>query len=318
MYTALPKRYSLPTPPTPSIPGVACLVGEAAAVSVVPEATLGVFFSGDTYLVLHNGTEEQAHLHLWVGRDSSQDEGGTCTLLSTQLSSLLGEHPVTHHGEGGMALPFKHTHPGPDPTSKLYQVKGKGKIWVRHWDPSWASFNTGDCFLLNLGQNLFICCGAQSNVLEHSRVQELAAAIWHSEWGGKAHLEVVADGEEPPEMQVLGPKPALQEGSPEEDMVADQSNTGAAVLNKVSDTTRHMDLTQVATSSPVSQNLLCPDDCFVLDNGAGQDGRKANEQECQAALRVAKEVITSMGLLPQTQVGGHRTPFFKQFFASWK
>lgn len=51
-----------------------------------------------------------------------------------------------------MALPFKHTHPGPDPTSKLYQVKGKGKIWVRHWDPSWASFNTGDCFLLNLGQ----------------------------------------------------------------------------------------------------------------------------------------------------------------------
>lgn len=32
-------------------------------------------------------------------------------------------------------------------------------------------------------------------------------------------------------------------------------------------------------------------------------GRKANEQECQAALRVAKEVITSMGLLPQTQVG---------------
>ncbi|TRZ16012.1 hypothetical protein HGM15179_011086 [Zosterops borbonicus] len=204
--------------------------------------------------------------------------------------------------EGGMALPFKHTHPGPDPTSKLYQVKGKGKIWVSHWDPSWASFNTGDCFLLNLGQNLFICCGAQSNVLEHSRVQELAAAIWHSEWGGKAHLEVVADGEEPPEMQVLGPKPALQEGSPEEDMVADQSNTGAAVLNKVSDTTRHMDLTQVATSSPVSQNLLCPDDCFVLDNGAGQDGHKANEQECQAALRVAKEVITSMGLLPQTQV----------------
>lgn len=36
-----------------------------------------------------------------TGRDSSQDEGGTCTLLSTQLSSLLGEHPVTHHGVQG-------------------------------------------------------------------------------------------------------------------------------------------------------------------------------------------------------------------------
>lgn len=33
----------------------------------VPEATLGVFFSGDAYLVLHNGPEEQSHLHLWMG-----------------------------------------------------------------------------------------------------------------------------------------------------------------------------------------------------------------------------------------------------------
>lgn len=31
-----------------------------------------------------------------AGRDSSQDERGACALLSTQLSSLLGERPVTH------------------------------------------------------------------------------------------------------------------------------------------------------------------------------------------------------------------------------
>ncbi|PKU29835.1 macrophage-capping protein [Limosa lapponica baueri] len=67
-----------------------------------------------------------------------------------------------------------------------------------------------------------------------------------------------------------------------------------------------MDLSQVATSSPFSQSLLCPDDCFVLDNGAGGKvyvwkGRKANEQERQAALKVAEEVITRMGHSPQTQ-----------------
>lgn len=109
-------------------------------------------------------------------------------------------------------------------------------------------------------QTLFVWCGARSNVLERSRAQELAAAIRDSERGGKARLEIVADGEEPPEMvqvcphwaergtwvslgwlrdppplipwQVLGPKPPLQEGNPEEDVVADQSNTGAAVLYK--------------------------------------------------------------------------------------
>ncbi|NXY25778.1 CAPG protein, partial [Atrichornis clamosus] len=335
----------------------------------VPEATLGVFFSGDSYLVLHNGPEEQAHLHLWMGQNSSQDEWGACALLSTQLSSLLGERPVTHrevqgnesdlfmeyfprgltYQEGGVASAFKRSHsgPGPGPAPKLYQVKGKRKIRASERDPAWASFNTGDCFLLDLGQTLFIWCGAWSNVLERSRAQELAAAIRDSERGGKA-LKIVADGEEPPEMvQVLGPKPPLQEGSPKEDVVADQTNAGAAVLDAMG----RMDLTQVAAGSPFSQSLLCPDDCFVLDNGAGGKvyvwkgaqggamgwhgdrdhpstaltslfaGCKANEQERQAALRVAEEVITRMGHPPQTQVEilpqGCETPLFKQFFTSW-
>lgn len=28
----------------------------------------GIFFSGDSYLVLHNGPEELSHLHLWIGK----------------------------------------------------------------------------------------------------------------------------------------------------------------------------------------------------------------------------------------------------------
>ncbi|KAM4756382.1 macrophage-capping protein isoform 1-T3 [Cyanocitta cristata] len=349
MYSALPKSGS-PFGPGATRPGLHVWRVEQLRPVEVPEATLGVFFSGDAYLVLHNGPEEQSHLHLWMGRDSSQDERGACALLSTQLSSLLGERPVTHrevqgnesdlfmdyfprgltYQEGGVASAFNRAcpSPGPSPEPKLYQVKGKRKIRASQRDPSWASFNTGDCFLLDLGQTLFIWYGARSNVLERSRAQELAAAIRDSERGGKARLEIVADGEEPPEMvQVLGPKPPLQEGSPEEDVVADQRNTEAAVLYKVSDATGRMDLTQVATSSPFSQSLLCPDDCFVLDNGAGGmvfvwKGRKANEQERQAALRVAEEVIARMGHPPQTQVEilpqGRETPFFKQFFTSWK
>ncbi|KAM7028551.1 LOW QUALITY PROTEIN: macrophage-capping protein [Acridotheres tristis] len=164
----------------------------------VPEATLGVVFSGDTYVVLHNGLEEQAHLHLWVGWDSPQDKRGACALLSTQLSSLLGER-VTHR-----------------------EVQGNKSDLCMDCFPHGLTYRT-----------LVVGCGARSNVLEHSRMQELAAASQDSERGGKAHLEIVADGKEPPELvQLLGPKPPLKEGSPEEDMVADQSNTGAAVLYK--------------------------------------------------------------------------------------
>ncbi|XP_064897230.1 macrophage-capping protein isoform X2 [Columba livia] len=347
MYTGLPKSGS-PFGPNVTRPGLHIWRVEKLQPVEVPEGTRGVFFSGDAYLVLHNGPEERAHLHLWMGRDSSQDEQGACALLGTQLSALLGERPVTHreaqghesdtfmghfprgvtYQEGGVASAFRAPRPGAGPVRKLYQVKGKRNIRASERDVTWGSFNTGDCFILDLGQTLFVWCGARSNVLERGRAQELAAAIRDGERGGKAGLEIVVDGEEPPEMlQVLGPKPTLREGSPEEDAVADQKNVGAAVLYKVSDATGRMDLSPVATSSPFSQSLLCPDDCFVLDHSAGGKvyvwkGCKANEQERQAALRVAEETIARMGHPPHTQVEilpqGRETPLFKQFFSSWK
>ncbi|NWW77337.1 CAPG protein, partial [Climacteris rufus] len=106
------------------------------------------------------------------GWDPSQDEQGACALLSTQLSSLLGEGPVTHrevqgnesnlfmeyfpcgltYQEGGVASAFKRTGPGPSSAPELCQAKGKRKIRASEQDPAWASFNTGDCFLLDLGQ----------------------------------------------------------------------------------------------------------------------------------------------------------------------
>ncbi|NWU93304.1 CAPG protein, partial [Upupa epops] len=285
-----------------------------------------------------------------AGRDSSQDERGACALLSTQLSAVLPDRPVTHrevqgnesdafmeyfpHGvtyqEGGVDSAFKPTRPSPgtSPVRRLYQVKGKKRVRASERTPDWGSFNTGDCFILDLGQSLFVWCGARSNVLERSRAQELAAAIRDGERGGTARLELVRDGEEPPELlQALGPKPPLQEGSPEEDVVADERHAVAAVLYRVSDATGRMDLTQVATSSPFSQSLLSSDDCFVLDDGANGKvfvwkGHKANEQEQQVALKVAEEVITRMGYPPQTQVEilpqGRETPLFKQFFSGWK
>lgn len=90
----------------------------------------GIFFSGDSYLVLHNGPEEASHLHLWIGKgvgmgsarvwprrgmevtvglrdlacpptfilgqQSSRDEQGACAVLAVHLNTLLGERPVQH------------------------------------------------------------------------------------------------------------------------------------------------------------------------------------------------------------------------------
>lgn len=56
--------------------------------------------------------------------------------------------------EGGVDSAFRSVRPsaGPGPVRRLYQVKGRKKIRATERDLSWASFNTGDCFVLDLGE----------------------------------------------------------------------------------------------------------------------------------------------------------------------
>ncbi|XP_061066479.1 macrophage-capping protein [Eubalaena glacialis] len=349
MYSAIPQSGS-PFPASVQDPGLhVWRVEKLKLVSVAPE-NQGIFFSGDSYLVLHNGPEELSNLHLWIGQQSSRDEQGACAVLAVHLNTLLGERPVQHrevqgnesdlfmsyfprglkYQEGGVESAFHKTSPGATPAAikKLYQVKGKKNIRATERALSWDSFNTGDCFILDLGQNIFVWCGAKSNILERNKARDLALAIRDSERQGKAQVEIVTDGEEPADMiQVLGPKPALKEGDPEEDLTADRTNAQAAALYKVSDATGQMSLTKVADSSPFALEMLIPDDCFVLDNGLCSKiyiwkGRKANEKERQAALQVAEDFIARMRYAPNTQVEilpqGRESPIFKQFFKDWK
>uniref|UniRef100_A0A8C2QXF9 Gelsolin-like domain-containing protein n=1 Tax=Capra hircus TaxID=9925 RepID=A0A8C2QXF9_CAPHI len=244
MYSPIPQSSS-PFPPTVKLPGLHIWrVEKLKPVPVAPE-NYGIFFSGDSYLVLH----------LWIGQQSSRDEQGACAVLAVHLNTLLGERPVQHresqgnesdlfmsyfprglkYQEGGVESAFHKTSPGTAPAAvkKLYQVKGKKNIRATERVLSWDSFNTGDCFILDLGQNIFAWCGAKSNILERNKARDLALAIRDSERQGKAHVEIITDGEEPADMiQVLGPKPSLKEGNPEEDLTADRTNAQAAALYK--------------------------------------------------------------------------------------
>ncbi|XP_021113893.1 macrophage-capping protein isoform X6 [Heterocephalus glaber] len=173
MYTPIPHSGS-PFPASVQAPGLHIWrVEKLKPVPVGPE-NQGIFFSGDSYLVLHNGPEELSHLHLWIGQQSSRDEQGACAVLAVHLNTLLGERPVQHrevqgnesdlfmsyfprglkYQEGGVESAFHKTSRGTAPAAikKLYQVKGKKNIRATERALSWDSFNTGDCFILDLGQ----------------------------------------------------------------------------------------------------------------------------------------------------------------------
>ncbi|XP_041094189.1 capping protein (actin filament), gelsolin-like b [Polyodon spathula] len=311
----------------------------------LPAEQLGSFFTGDAYLVLSNQGEESS-LHMWIGEKSSRDEQVACAMLATQLDDFLGGYPVQHrevqgfespefmklfprgvtYKEGGVESGFRKNQPGSAPPNRLYQIKGKNNIRAREVELSWDSFNKGDCFILDLNQVLISWTGSRANVFEKQKMNEIVGLIRDTERLGKATVQAVCEGEEPPEMlQVLGPKPALKEGSPEEDLQADTSNS--ASLYKVSDATGAMKLSKVSDKSPFGRELLSRDDCFILDNGANGKiyvwkGSGANTEEKLAALKVADGFIQKMNYSKlKTQVEiipqGREGILFKQFFKSW-
>lgn len=313
----------------------------------VPRTTFGTFFTGDAYLVLHRAEEDRAHLHIWHGEKASSDEKGASALFATQLDDSLQGKPVQHrevqgnesdifmsyfaqgikYQEGGVESGFQKVATGPTSIRRLYHIKGKKNVRALQVEMSWASFNTGDCFILDLGETIFQWCGARSNMFERQKAGEFASSIRDLERRGKSQVTIVSDGEEPAEMTaVLGTKPTLKEGNPQEDVQADQSHSQMASLSKVSDATGAMALTLVSAQNPFQKQMLQSEDCFVLDNGVcGKiyvwKGRGANGEEKRAALKVAEDVINQRKYPPNTQIEiipeGLETAFFKQFFKAW-
>ncbi|XP_029430577.1 macrophage-capping protein [Rhinatrema bivittatum] len=312
-----------------------------------PKEQTGCFFSGDSYLLLYNAADGKSNLHMWYGKDTSVDEQGACAMFATQMDTFLGGRPVQYreaqghesekfmsyfpkgikYQEGGVASGLRKVHSDAAQDPKLYLVKGKKNIRASEVKVSWDSFNKGDCFILDLGAKIITWSGSQSNIHERNKANDLANQIREGERKGKATVEIVQEGEEPSEMiEKLGPKPALKDGNPEDDKVADVKHSQAAVLYKVSDASGKMNLIKVSETSPFTKDLLASDDCFVLDNAKnGQlfvwKGHKANSEERKAAMKVANEVIARMQYCSKTQVqivsDGNESGLFKQFFKAW-
>jgi len=53
--------------------------------------------------------------------------------------------------EGGVDSGFRRAQ-GSGAVHRLYQIKGKRNIRAKEVELSWASFNKGDCFILDLGE----------------------------------------------------------------------------------------------------------------------------------------------------------------------
>lgn len=321
----------------------------------VPSELFGDFYKGDAYLVLNVTNPRkgggQYELHFWLGESSCDIERGLAAVFTVQMDEYLEEKlkvKVAEHREcqnfesseflgyfkngikykdGGVASGFRHVVTNVVDEQRLLWVKGRRIVRAVEVPVSWKSFNRGDSFILDLGNEIYLWFGSQSSGYERLKSSRVAKAIRDKERGGRASVQVCEEGDEPEKMlEILGEKPDLPEAHIE-DAEVDASNKKPAKLYKVSNVTGDMEITLVAEESPFSQSALESSDCYILDNGINGaifiwKGQEANKDERKAAFTTAEKFVKKMGYSNGTQVHVFpemgESPLFKQFFKDWR
>uniref|UniRef100_A0A8C7GSP9 Scinderin like b n=1 Tax=Oncorhynchus kisutch TaxID=8019 RepID=A0A8C7GSP9_ONCKI len=280
----------------------------------VPKALHGNFYTGDAYLLLYTTAAPSYYIHMWMGDECSQDERGAAAIFATQLDDFLGGGPVQFrevqnnesitflgyfksgikYKQGGVASGFQHVVTNDMSVKRLLHIKGRRTIRATEVVLSWASFNQGDCFIVDLGKDIYQWCGSESNRFERLKASQVAIDIRDNERNGRAKLHMVEDG------------------------------------STVNICTVYMYVFIDISSRfifPFKQAMLTAEECYILDNGVDKNvfvwkGPKANAAERKAAMSAAQQFIKEKGYSDKTQIqvlpAGGETTLFKQFFSDWK
>uniref|UniRef100_A0A8C5B0W9 Scinderin like b n=1 Tax=Gadus morhua TaxID=8049 RepID=A0A8C5B0W9_GADMO len=301
----------------------------------VPKALHGNFYTGDAYVLLFTTKAPTYYIHMWMGDECSQDESGAAAIFATQ--EVQNNESITFLGYfksgikyqvGGVASGFEHVVTNDMSVKRLLHIKGRRAIRATEVPLSWGSFNQGDCFIVDLGKDIYQWCGSECNRFERLKASQVAIDVRDNERNGRAKLHMVDDGGEPQAMiDALGPKPSLAPGTPDDEKV-DTSNRKKGALYMVShNASGSMKTSLVAQSSPFLQASLSAEECYILDNGVDRNvfvwkGPKANTTERKAAMSAAEKFIKEKGYSTKTQIqvlpAGGETTLFKQFFSDWK
>ncbi|XP_069007055.1 scinderin like a [Embiotoca jacksoni] len=326
-------------------PGLQVWRVEKMELKLVPTELHGDFYNGDSYIVLCTTLAPSYNVHSWIGDEASKDESGAAAILITQLDDHLGGAAIQFnefqnresltflsyfksgikYKKGGVASGFQHVLTNDTSAKRLLHVKGRRAIRATEVDMSWHSFNKGDCFIIDLGEDIYHWSGSECNRYERLKTTQMAKDIRDNERNGRATIHMIDEGSEPEAViKELGPMPTLQPGSC--DITAERTKKNQASLYLISDAAGSMKTTLVADKNPFKQDLLSMSECYILDNGGDNTifvwkGPNANTDERKAALSAANKFIKDKNYPTKTQVqvipAKSEPPLFKQFFFNW-
>ncbi|AWP11483.1 putative adseverin-like [Scophthalmus maximus] len=323
-------------------PGLQVWRVEKMDLKPVPREFYGEFYTGDSYILLYTTSTPSYNVHTWIGEKSSLDEKAAAPIFMIQLDDFLNGKPVQYtefqndesvtfmsyfkagiqYKQGGVSTGLKHAQSVE--VKRLLHLKGRSSVRATEVDMSWGSFNQGDCFIIDLGENIFIWAGSKSNPFERLKSIDLAIEIRNNERAGKAVIHHIDEGSEPDVvLDLLGPMPNIPPGT--SDKLPDKKNI-PPTLYLISDAAGSMKTTKMADKPPFQQDALSNSDCYILDNAGDRKifvwkGKDANPDERKAALTAANKFIKDKNYSPKTKVqimpSGAENALFKHFFFNW-
>uniref|UniRef100_A0A4W3HG29 Scinderin like a n=1 Tax=Callorhinchus milii TaxID=7868 RepID=A0A4W3HG29_CALMI len=269
------------------------------------------------YLLLYTTPGFSYRIHMWIGKECSVNERGGAAIFATQMDDHFDGKPVQHqepqgkesttfqsyfpnglkYMEGGVDSGFQHVVTNQMDMKRLLHVKGRRFPRATEVPFSWASFNQGDCFVIDAGADIYQWIGSSSGYTERLKAGQIGMHIRDNERGGRAKFH------------------SVQEDSEGDDLI------------KVSDASGKLKLTEVASQNPFSMTLLSTSESYILDNGQNGKiflwkGKGASAEERKKGLIICNEFITTKNYPNDTQIEVvpeyGETSLFKQFFNDWK
>ena len=268
---------------------------------------------------------------------------GSSAALSVQLSANLdmgSRHHLEEQGyetdmfmsyfkaglfylEGGVESGFRHVEPE-SYEPRLLHCKGKRYPRVFSVPVNGSSLNEGDCFVLDLGLQLYCWFGAQSNMFERAKCGEIAQAIKQNDRKAKAKLDFVQEIDQAGQdafWTALGGRPAsIAAAIPDEAPAGTEDERMAYKLWHISDDSGAIVTTEV-TARPLTRAHLIDSDSYILelyDAVMIWQGKDSSAKEKYAGMKIAKDFVKSHNKVAGCKVSripqGTEDSTFKSFF----
>ncbi|KAF9418129.1 hypothetical protein HW555_004939 [Spodoptera exigua] len=321
----------------------------------VSAADFGKFYKGDSYIALRTTADKRNNLswniYYWIGSESSQDESGAAAILTVGLDDkfngaaiqhreVLGQESEDFKGlfpsglqylSGGHASGFNHVVTNAGAEKRLIQVKGKRNVRTRQVDPLISSMNKGDCFILDIGNEVYVYVGESAKNMEKLKAMSVANQIRDQDHNGRARVEIIDQYSNDVDTQKFftalgsGAKDLVPEASAGgDDQAFERTEEQSIVLSEVSDSSGKVRVT--ALSKPYTQAQLKPQEAYILDTLTGSiyvwTGKQATEREKTEAMNKAQQLLSSKNYASWVKVlkipQGTEPAIFKQYFTTWR